>query len=40
MKNLFLGCLVMIVMGLAFWGYTENYTTKNTLDDITELNKT
>ena len=39
MKNIFLGCLVMMVMGLAFWGYTENYTTKNTLDDITELNK-
>ena len=39
MKNLFLGCLVVMVMALAFWGYTENYATKNTLDDITQLNK-
>ena len=39
MKNLFLGCLVVIVMALAFWGYTENYTTKNTLDNITQLNE-
>ena len=39
MKNLFLGCLVVTVMGLAFWGYTENYTTKNTLDNISKLNK-
>lgn len=38
MKNLFLGCLVVMVMGLAFWGYTENYTTKSTLDDIIQLN--
>ena len=39
MKNLFLGCLVLMVMALAFWGYTENYTTKNTLDDISQLNE-
>ena len=39
MKNLFLGCLVVMVMALAFWGYTENYTTKNTLDNITQLNE-
>ena len=39
MKNLFLGCLVLIVMALAFWGYTENYTTKNTLDNISQLNE-
>ena len=39
MKNLFLGCLVVMVMALAFWGYTENYTTKNTLDNITQLNQ-
>jgi len=26
-------------MALAFWGYTENYTTKNTLDNIYKLNK-
>ena len=38
MKNLFLGCLVVMVMALAFWGYTENYTTINTLDNITQLN--
>ena len=28
-----------MVMALAFWGYTENYTTKNTLDNITQLNE-
>ena len=39
MKNLFLGCLVLMVMALAFWGYTENYTTKNTLDNIGQLNE-
>ena len=39
MKNLFLGCLVLMVMALAFWGYTENYTTKNTLDNIIQLNE-
>ena len=39
MKSLFLGFLVVTVMGLAFWGYTENYTTKNTLDEISKLNK-
>ena len=39
MKNLLLGCLVVMVMALAFWGYTENYTTKNTLDNITQLNE-
>ena len=39
MKNLFLGCLVLMVMALAFWGYTENYTTKNTLDNISQLNE-
>ena len=39
MKHLFLGCLVVTVMALAFWGYTENYTTKNTLDNISKLNK-
>ena len=39
MKNLFLGCLVVMVMALAFWGYNENYTTKNTLDKIAQLNE-
>ena len=39
MKNLFLGCLVVTVMGLAFWAYTENYATKGSLDKIAQLNK-
>ena len=39
MKNLFLGCLVVTVMGLAFWAYTENYATKNSLDEIAQLNE-
>lgn len=39
MKNLFLGCLVVTVMGLAFWGYTENYATKGSLDKIAQLNE-
>ena len=39
MKNLFLGCLVLSVMGLAFWAYTENYATKGSLDKIAQLNK-
>ena len=38
MKNLFLGCLVVTVMGLAFWAYTENYATKGSLDKIAQLN--
>ena len=29
----------MMVMALAFWAYTENYTTKNTLDNIAQLNE-
>ena len=39
MKNLFLGCFVVTVMGLAFWGYTENYATKGSLDKIAQLNE-
>ena len=39
MKNLFLGCLVVTVMGLAFWAYTENYATKGSLDKIAQLNE-
>ena len=39
MKNLFLGGLVLTVMGLAFWGYTENYATKGSLDKIAQLNE-
>ena len=37
MKNLFLGFLVFGVMGLALWAYTENYTTKQKLDEIVRL---
>ncbi|MDP4065072.1 hypothetical protein IMCC1933_17430 [Rhodobacteraceae bacterium IMCC1933] len=39
MKNLFLSCLVIGVMGLAFWAYTENYETKGKLDEIAQLNR-
>jgi hypothetical protein len=39
MKNLLLGCLVLAVMGLAFWAYTENYATKGSLDEIAQLNE-
>jgi hypothetical protein len=39
MKNLFLGGLVLTVMGLAFWAYTENYATKGSLDKIAQLNE-
>ncbi|MDA8817552.1 cell division protein FtsL [Planktomarina sp.] len=39
MKNLFLSCLVVGVMGLAFWAYTENYETKGKLDEIAQLNR-
>lgn len=38
MKNLFLGCLVVAVIGLAFWAYAENYATKGRLDEIGQLN--
>ena len=34
MKNLFLSCLVVGVIGLAFWAYTENYETKGKLDAV------
>ena len=39
MKNLFLSCLVVGVMGLAFWAYTENYETKGKLDEVAQLNR-
>lgn len=39
MKNLLLGFLVVGVMALALWAYTENYTTKQKLDEIVRLNK-
>ena len=39
MKNLFLGGLVLTVMGLAFWAYTENYATKGSLEKIAQLNE-
>lgn len=39
MRNLALAVLVMSVMGLALWAYTENYATRVTLDKVTQLNK-
>ena len=39
MKNLFLSCLVVGVMGLAFWAYTENYETKGKLDEVAQLSR-
>ncbi|MGB0799662.1 MAG: cell division protein FtsL, partial [Planktomarina sp.] len=27
------------VMGLALWAYSENYTTKQTLDEVSQLNR-
>ena len=37
MKNLLLGLLIAGVMGLAVWTYSENYGTKQTLDEIVQL---
>ena len=39
MKNLLLGFLIIGVMGLALWTYSENYVTKQSLDEIVQLNK-
>ena len=39
MKNFLLGILVVGVMALALWAYTENYATKQKLDEIVRLNK-
>lgn len=39
MKSFLLGLLVMGVMGLAVWAYSENYATKQSLDEVAQLNQ-
>lgn len=39
MKSILLGFVILSVVGLAAWAYSENYTTKQTLDDVIALNQ-
>jgi len=39
MRGLFYVLTALVVMGLAFWAYRENYSTQHAIDEVEQLNR-